>query len=571
MADMEIRVGSEVSGAVQGLQQVQTELGKTSNALKQLPSVTNQATFTLNNFTRVVQDAPFGIRGIANNIDPLLESFSRLRQQTGSTSQAFKALGRIFLGPAGIALAVSTVTSLLVQFGDQLFGLSKASKEAEDANKALAASVAEELVQLTTIVGLAQNVNASQADRIKAIQLLNQEYGKYLPNLNQEAITLKNVNDKYKEIIDSLLRQAVVKGLQEEIAKSVAETAASIIKLERAKEKDRISTEKSNQVVNDSILTDNKLKQIAEQKNKTITDGVIAFNQSNAAVRANIGTTNVYDMMVKGLTDSLYKTLSPLLNLVDKFKDLNKTLDKGKDIKFDFEPIFRLRKLTIEEGRQADLFAKGNIFTKQYQDKLKKGFKALKPIKIPIKITPELQGKLKEFEKQKEEFIKNFQEDFQVLSKFFGETLTPAFDAFFKAFEENKNVGQAFFQGLSQGIKGLVQEMIKLAAISAAISLFSGGKISFGTAFKTLSGFGQGLPGRANGGPVSGGNPYLVGERGPELFLPQVSGSIIPNYAVGSFMNGGMGNSGGRSSVLRGQDILLAYARTQRSQLRVNG
>jgi hypothetical protein len=36
-------------------------------------------------------------------------------------------------------------------------------------------------------------------------------------------------------------------------------------------------------------------------------------------------------------------------------------------------------------------------------------------------------------------------------------------------------------------------------------------------------------------------------------------------------MGGGMGNSGGRSSVLRGQDIILAYARTQRSQIRVNG
>ena len=35
--------------------------------------------------------------------------------------------------------------------------------------------------------------------------------------------------------------------------------------------------------------------------------------------------------------------------------------------------------------------------------------------------------------------------------------------------------------------------------------------------------------GRAYGGPVSGGTTYLVGERGPELFTPNVSGSIIPN------------------------------------------
>jgi hypothetical protein len=34
---------------------------------------------------------------------------------------------------------------------------------------------------------------------------------------------------------------------------------------------------------------------------------------------------------------------------------------------------------------------------------------------------------------------------------------------------------------------------------------------------------------RANGGPVSGGTPYMVGERGPELFVPRSSGTIVPN------------------------------------------
>ena len=38
---------------------------------------------------------------------------------------------------------------------------------------------------------------------------------------------------------------------------------------------------------------------------------------------------------------------------------------------------------------------------------------------------------------------------------------------------------------------------------------------------------------RANGGPVRGGKPYIVGERGPELFSPGVSGTITPNHALG--------------------------------------
>ena len=40
-------------------------------------------------------------------------------------------------------------------------------------------------------------------------------------------------------------------------------------------------------------------------------------------------------------------------------------------------------------------------------------------------------------------------------------------------------------------------------------------------------------PGRAMGGPVSAGTTYLVGERGPELFMPSGSGTIIPNNELG--------------------------------------
>ena len=42
------------------------------------------------------------------------------------------------------------------------------------------------------------------------------------------------------------------------------------------------------------------------------------------------------------------------------------------------------------------------------------------------------------------------------------------------------------------------------------------------------------LPGRASGGPVTAGMPYMVGESGPELFVPRASGSIIPNGAGGA-------------------------------------
>jgi hypothetical protein len=81
---------------------------------------TNQANVALVNFGRVVQDAPFGLIGIANNIDPLLESFQRLKQQTGSSGAAFRALASSLAGPAGLAIAVSALTSALIAFGPEI-------------------------------------------------------------------------------------------------------------------------------------------------------------------------------------------------------------------------------------------------------------------------------------------------------------------------------------------------------------------------------------------------------------------------------------------------------------------
>lgn len=49
-------------------------------------------------------------------------------------------------------------------------------------------------------------------------------------------------------------------------------------------------------------------------------------------------------------------------------------------------------------------------------------------------------------------------------------------------------------------------------------------------AIKSIFGsFGFGIPGLAEGGPAKAGKPYMVGEKGPELFVPKAAGTVIPN------------------------------------------
>lgn len=69
----------------------------------------------------------------------------------------------------------------------------------------------------------------------------------------------------------------------------------------------------------------------------------------------------------------------------------------------------------------------------------------------------------------------------------------------------------------------------------------SGGILSFlgfGTDGPVTGGSPSIVGKRANGGPVTGGSPYIVGERGPELFVPSHSGTVVPNHELsGDNMN----------------------------------
>jgi len=62
----------------------------------------------------------------------------------------------------------------------------------------------------------------------------------------------------------------------------------------------------------------------------------------------------------------------------------------------------------------------------------------------------------------------------------------------------------------------------------AVLNALGMGSVSGATKGAGAGMFGGLIPGRATGGPVSAGMPYIVGETRPELFVPNVSGHIIP-------------------------------------------
>ena len=65
---------------------------------------------------------------------------------------------------------------------------------------------------------------------------------------------------------------------------------------------------------------------------------------------------------------------------------------------------------------------------------------------------------------------------------------------------------------------------IAASAVRAGLDAVTGGGVGQGLG-QALGGL-LGAPGRATGGPVSPGRAYMVGERGPELFVPTSSGHV---------------------------------------------
>ena len=106
--------------------------------VKNLGDATGSATSATMELSRVISDAPYGIRGMANNITQLVSQLGTASTKAGGLGGALKLMGKQLMGPLGIVFAITAAVSAL----DFFFGAAtKASSSASD--------YAESLVSLT--------------------------------------------------------------------------------------------------------------------------------------------------------------------------------------------------------------------------------------------------------------------------------------------------------------------------------------------------------------------------------------------------------------------------------------
>jgi lambda family phage tail tape measure protein len=110
------------------------------------------------------------------------------------------------------------------------------------------------------------------------------------------------------------------------------------------------------------------------------------------------------------------------------------------------------------------------------------------------------------------------------------QALVNAFSSAEDALVEFVQTGEFNFSKL---VDSILADLTRLLARQAILAIFNA--LSGGTA-GTAGAFAAGALGgaRAEGGPVTRGDTFLVGEKGPELFTPSQNGSIIPNHQMGA-------------------------------------
>jgi len=182
---------TQISDATTKLNGLKSSVNNSASAFQSHSKATANGGNTLMQFSRIAQDAPFGLIGIGNNLTATAESFANLSKSAGGTGNALKSVASSLMGTGGILLALSLVTSGLtymsqkgITVGDVFAKLTGDFDEYADAlKKANLAAYSDEGVvkavadvnQLRTEVQLAKD---GFIDKTKVIEHYNETMGK---------------------------------------------------------------------------------------------------------------------------------------------------------------------------------------------------------------------------------------------------------------------------------------------------------------------------------------------------------------------------------------------------------
>jgi hypothetical protein len=574
---IEVEIGANVVGLTNGVNTATSQLDKLGKAAQttapQVQKLT-QATQGYNSvgidFARIVQDAPFGIIGIGNNITQLAQSFQTLKNTTGSTSAALKqSFASIFSSGNALILGISLLTTAFTIL--QQKGFFKSEEAAKSLNEELddyrenldaisqasikgQANASKEIQNFRLLQIQAENTNIPLKTRIEAVQELQKNYPAYLGNLTQEQILNGNVGESYQLLAQNIISKAKAQAFSNAISENALKIATfenQIIEKQVELEKARAAAlSASNNTstgggIGQPIFSE---KAIAEAKVRDILKEQENIRNQIAKVQKedeNL-TQRIVDLTTQGAVFTKEK------NTV--LKDNNK--EKEKELKLEDELIAR-----TELGNQLrnDAFKKLQTITSELAPSLGK----LQEIDLSkIQIAPEIadidDSKLTAFVLRLAQFNS---EVAGVIEGGAQQTLGDFAFAIGDALASGGNVVKAAGAALLGGLAGVLNQLgqlaigtgLAIAGIKKALQTLNPAvAIGAGVALIALAGFvsskAKSLGGSSGGGGGGGGGGSSVGSSGVG------GGTAFTGGAQGGLFQQNRDVSG--EFVVKGQDLV---------------
>jgi hypothetical protein len=508
----------------------------------------SDATNALTNLSRVAQDAPYGFIGIANNLNPLLESFQRLSKDAGGAGGALKSMVAGLTGPAGIGIALGVVSSLVVAFGDdignfiteKMQGLGDAFKVESNLIKESSSAFVKATTDIDKLKNSFELFQQGSITKDKFLKEFNSTLGDTIAKTNDLATAEKFLTDYAPTYIDMTFKKAIAaeasaqaakKMLELEISKGTPLTPsigtaftamfgnAASIGIQAAESKLAIQEGLQGQI----DLLKNLRKKYDEEAN------LLQLSLTNTFGTADASTTTAKPKKDKTLT---------LNQASDLIKATNRT-----------NTLLAPKEIAPEDTYFKDQEKLHNDFAKWQTGWLKMTEK-------------NVEGSFKKQQQYLEELNKSYEQFASTISQ----TVTGALFGMYDAMQQGVSAGDALGQMFSRLLRQMAEMVVQAAIFAGILSLISGGAAGGGVSFMGAFTKILGIPKMAAGGVATGPTLAMIGEGSEsEAVLPL---SKLGNIMQGSFNAGAMnGNSMGNNGqfVLRGQDLVLAMQRSNSS------
>ena len=581
-------IQSELQKAENQLRQFQAQLKKSTNtieinmlnreiaalnpqidayraALQKVGKPAGDATQSLINFSRIAQDAPFGMMGIANNLNPMVESFQRLAKTEGGTKKALQAMLSGLTGPAGIGVAIGIVSSLAVTFSKEIAAFFKGPTAELEKFRVELKKVQDEIFNL---------IGKEQTKRTTGILLVELITGGN-PTQQEEALKkLKKLYGDSKAIQDLKLGQDK---LYYSTLVNLAAKRGEAISYEQ-NYTNQLDLEYSKQKENEA-KRNAALKKVADDKQQFRVVGAGIFSKAEQIVAIN----TEYDLLANKITLKIselealtYKALAKV-TLTPTAESVKKSGAKTIDALDEFrkEQEFELHKQYLDRLKYKQLFEQldaSPILTygtkEAIQDRKENRKERVKDVTAKDNSVGEFLAKdaakrAREYQIEDDK-IKGLAKSYENFANMLASDVTNGLMNVFTALEEGKNPLDAIGQMFLNIAKNIAAAIIQATIFQAILTAFPELRAVFKASGILTSAFGYSGP-RATGGITNGPSMALVGEAGPEAIMPlsKLSNFLNTSFNAGAMSSGGTGN--GSQFVLRGQDLLLSINRAQKA------